>query len=378
MATPNDQPDMNLIVKLLEDIQRHPPAFTVKTLLAQHYVSIGWFDAAVDYIAELKREAPGDAEMKPLEEFAHATKAENGVNSGNNSRKDLVEGYRGLRQKAKGIINDLSRLQAQQRQIGTPISGLSARIQAILVGQVSSGIVTVRPAANPQLVVRAIQGNPEKGMDIVIADLQDDIYYQRAQNWSRKGNASHAENPLRAWLFMHAEHENLRRRLNVTETNYAWDLSEPVQAITANGGVMRNPLGRDMFTPKDGRRILMSPHGKPLDQIQARQPEYSQGVSPETIQRLEELADVMLGEEERDQMTSRREIGDFQAYFTTLLDRKQKTVEAFRCPAYDTHTGDAKATELCIHKAGKFTTQVAAHLMKKWGELGPPKGCVVI
>ncbi|KAL5383455.1 hypothetical protein DPSP01_005854 [Paraphaeosphaeria sporulosa] len=141
---------------------------------------------------------------------------------------------------------------------------------------------------------------------------------------------------------------------------------------------MRNPLGRDMFTPKDGRGILMSPHGKPLDQIQARQPEYSQGVSPETIQRLEELADVMLGEEERHQMTSRREIGDFQAYFTTLLDRKQKTVEAFRCPAYDTHTGDAKATELCIHKAGKFTTQVAAHLMKKWGELGPPKGCVVI
>ncbi|KAL5383456.1 hypothetical protein DPSP01_005855 [Paraphaeosphaeria sporulosa] len=168
MATPNDQPDMNLIVKLLEDIQRHPPAFTVKTLLAQHYVSIGWFDAAVDYIAELKREAPGDAEMKALEEFAHATKAQ-----------DLVEGYRGLRQKAKGIINDLSRLQAQQRQIGTPISGLSARIQAILVGQVSSGIVTVRPAANPQLVARAIQGNPEKGMDIVIADLQDDIYYQR-------------------------------------------------------------------------------------------------------------------------------------------------------------------------------------------------------
>jgi hypothetical protein len=75
-------------------------------------------------------------------------------------------------------------------------------------------------------------------------------------------------------------------------------------------------------------------------------------------------------------------------------DREQKTIEAFRCPAFDTHTGkaydntigqtvrDAKATELCIHKAGDFFQQAAAHLKKKRGVApklsGPEKGCVVM
>lgn len=137
--------------------------------------------------------------------------------------------------------------------------------------------------------------------------------------------------------FMNVEHENLKRRyandttmslmepvgeipredFYVTEDNYAWDLSELVQAITANGGVMRNPLSREMFTPKDVRGILTSPHGKPLAPLQAAQHDMSQGVRPETIARMEKLAEVMLAEMERDQMASRKEIDEFQAYIAT-------------------------------------------------------------
>jgi hypothetical protein len=137
--------------------------------------------------------------------------------------------------------------------------------------------------------------------------------------------------------FMHVEHENLKRKyvndttmslmepvseipredFYVTEDNYAWDLSELVQAITANGGVMRNPLSRDMFTAKDVRGILMSPHGKPLAPMQAAQHDMSQGVRPETIARMEKLAGVMLAERDRTQMASRKELDEFQAYIAT-------------------------------------------------------------
>jgi hypothetical protein len=80
MATSsNGEPDMTLVSELLEDIQRHPPAVAAKTLLAQHYVSVGWFDAASDYVEEVKREAPDDPEVLVLSELVAANKASVGV-----------------------------------------------------------------------------------------------------------------------------------------------------------------------------------------------------------------------------------------------------------------------------------------------------------
>lgn len=76
MSTPNDDPDMTLIAELLEDIQRHPPAVAAKTLLAQHYLSIGWYEAASDYVEELKREVPNDTEVTFLDEVLQAKRGE--------------------------------------------------------------------------------------------------------------------------------------------------------------------------------------------------------------------------------------------------------------------------------------------------------------
>ncbi|KAF2443653.1 hypothetical protein P171DRAFT_432864 [Karstenula rhodostoma CBS 690.94] len=480
MATSNGQPDMTLIAELLEDIQRHPPAVAAKTLLAQHYVSIGWFDAAADYVEELKREAPSGSEVEVLEEVLQAKKGESdkdGVGVGasqhlndpgvprssiliprdsalrskqvlgvqppvkasanstpkskskmaSNSRHDLVDGYRGLRQKAKGLFDDLLHLQTQQTKLGTPQTGLSVRIQSILQGQILSGTtVPSSPPGKAQLVARAIQAHPEKAMDIAIADLEDSLSFMRGRPYSSSDDFVRDELVKRIrevemscpdslkihceLAFMHVEHENLKRRyandttmslmepvseipredFYVTEDNYAWDLSELVQAIAANDGVMRNPLSREMFTPKDVQGILMSPHGKPLAPLRAAQHDMSQGVRPETIARMEKLAEVMLAEREQNQMASRKEMDHFQAYVATLPDREQKTIEAFRCPAFDTHSGkafdstigktlrDAKATEVCIHKAGDFIKQAAAHLKSKRGVSEPDRGCVVM
>lgn len=65
-------------------------------------------------------------------------------------------------------------------------------------------------------------------------------------------------------------------------------------------------------------------------------------------------------------------------------------MESFQCPAFDAHTGnafdntvgqtlrDAKATEICIHKAGDFIKQAAAHLKERREASEPGKDCVVM
>lgn len=207
-----------------------------------------------------------------------------------------------------------------------------------------------------------------------------------------------------------------RSAFYVTEDNYAWDLSELAQAIAANGGVMRNPLSREIFTPGDVRGILAHPLGKVLAPLHAEQQSMAQGVRPETVERLEHLGLVMLGENARDQLGSRMEIDGFQAYVATCTyfwiplwtsrkglradeytvpDRKQKTIEEFRCPAVDKHSRvafdstvgqtlqDAKATELCIHKAGDFVVQAASFLKRaqEEGAVDDEKmenGCVIM
>ncbi|KAJ4348036.1 uncharacterized protein N0V89_009408 [Didymosphaeria variabile] len=453
VAPGSGEPDMTLVAELLEDIQRHPPAVAARTLLAQHYISIGWFDAASDYVQELERDAPSDPEvpvlnrillannvslLKPIERKANDGKNSNqavassvssetampkvlnrparktaiatssmATSSGNGSRTDLVEGYRGLRQKTKRLFGVLLHLQAQHKQHGTPQAGLSVRIQAIIQGQTPSGAVAASPPGKPQVVARAVQMHSEKAMEIVIADLEDSLDFMRGRPYDMSDDSVRdglvkrmrdVEKALPESLktycelgFMHIEHENLKRKyandqtmlmeaiadiprpdFYVTEDNYAWDLSELVEAITANGGVMRNPLSKDMFTQKDVRGILTSPHGNSLAALQITQNEMSQGVRPETIVRMDKLADVMLAEQDRTAMKSRKEMDEFQAYVATLPEREQKTIESFRCPAFDRHAGkaydstigqtirDAKATELCIHKAGDFIKQAAA------------------
>src|SRR3989442_1003689 len=60
------EPDMVLVSELLEEISRHPPAIAAQKLLAEHYISCGWLDAATDYIKELKRLAPQDSDVTKL------------------------------------------------------------------------------------------------------------------------------------------------------------------------------------------------------------------------------------------------------------------------------------------------------------------------
>lgn len=193
--------------------------------------------------------------------------------------------------------------------------------------------------------------------------------------------------------FMHIEHEILKRKYLNTETmygdelseipratffvsedGYAWDMEELAQAITSNGGIMRNPLSKEMFNPADVRFIVHHPLGKGLAAMQLDQSRLRRGVREKTIKMLERLSDILLHEEDGDFVESRGAVEEFMAYLATLPDAEQKAIDRLRVPAVDSHTGipfdlsigeavkDALAGTLCFHKTGDLILQATWHL----------------
>jgi hypothetical protein len=274
----------------------------------------------------------------------------------NFSRKDLTDGYTSLRLKAKVFIKDILHLQKVQEKHSPPQSKVTLRVQAVLKGEKVDTSKSAGPPGSVQRLARTIEVNPDKATELVIADLEDTLHWIRASN----GSASQADNDairdslvermqavdsalsanlkIHAELaLMHVEHENLdksyvndetmilcepvkdipRAEFYVTEDNYAWIMDELVQAIASNGGVMRNPLSRHMFTPRDVRGILMHPQGKSLTALQVQQHEMSNGVREETIAQMEKLSKALLEDQSRDLLASRHAIDEFLAYVAT-------------------------------------------------------------
>lgn len=98
-------------------------------------------------------------------------------------------------------------------------------------------------------------------------------------------------------------------------------MGELAQAITSNGGVFRNPLSRDMFTPKDVKGILMHPLGKSLSALAVEQHEMSKGVRPATIEQMEKLSHILLEDQSTDTIPSRKAVDEFLAYVATCESR---------------------------------------------------------
>jgi hypothetical protein len=349
------------------------------------------------------------------------------------AQADLTKGYVSLRSKAKFLLTDLLHLQSLQKKNGFPQSKNTAQIQAIVEGKEVDKPGRVGPPASTRGVARTIQATPNKAGELCIIDLENTMRWIREPH-GRLSAANddtirdalvkrmHAlESALPEELKIHCElalmhvvHENLaknyandetmlgdlvkdipRKNFYVTEDNYAWDMDELVQAITANGGVMRNPLSRQMFTPKDVRGILLHPQGKSLAALQVQQHEMSKGVRPDTIEHMEKLANILLDDQSSDQLTSRHAIDEFLAYIATcksastdlfvssltvpVPELEQKAIDGLRCPAKDSHTGqsydfsigeavrDAKGNRVCFHKTGDFIKQAAAHLRQNRG-----------
>ena len=92
---------------------------------------------------------------------------------------DLVDGYRELRAKTQGLLSQLLRLQDQQKKVGLPKGGVSARVQSIIDGGNGSEKETVAPPSKLPALRRVILSFPEKIVEIVIADLEDHCRWMR-------------------------------------------------------------------------------------------------------------------------------------------------------------------------------------------------------
>jgi hypothetical protein len=384
---------MVLVSELLEEISRHPPAIAARKLLVEHYISVGWLDAATENANELKKLAPGDRDVttfldillkkpqpptptptpvqeppkkmtvKPIIASRHLPMSRKKAAiptiqlPGNldSARQDLSQGYTALRSKARSLLTDLLHLQTLQKKQALPQSENTARIEAIVNGKGAGAAVKVGPPGSARSVARAIQSNPGEAASISIKDLEDMAKWLRAPHGKQSGVdddtvrealvkrvhslESALQGDLKVWpevALMHIQHEQLgknyentetmlgdevkdipREKFWVTEDNYAWDMEELAQAITANGGVMRNPLSRQMFTPKDIRGIVAHPDGKQLAALQVAQKEMSKGVRPETIAQMEKLAKILLEDQSSDTLPSRHAVDEFLAYIAT-------------------------------------------------------------
>lgn len=456
------EPDMVLVGELLEEISRHPKEIGARKLLVEHYIAIGWLDAAKDIADELQRLAPADTDVveylnilnkkpdpvpEPLHPAGPAKTSKTATSRRSvirkpvrpavqlpanleSTKKDLAQGYTALRQRAKFFLGDILHLQKLQKPSTVSNFKNTSKVQAVADGRRDETvIVKISSPGSVRSVARLIQASPDNATELAIKDLED------MMNWLRepKGVASGVDDDtVRAALvkrvqslesalpenlkfspqiaLMHVEHENLeknyvntetmlcdevkdipRENFWVTEDNYAWDMEELVQAITANGGVMRNPLSRQMFTPTDIKGIVWHPKGKQLAALQVEQQEMSKGVRPETITQMENLAKILLDDQSSDTLPSRHAVDEFMAYIATLPELEQKAIDSLRCPAKDSHTGqaydfsigdsvrDAKGNRVCFHKTGDFIKQAAAHLRQSKGAPpDPDSGCTVM
>jgi hypothetical protein len=394
------EPDMALIAELMEDMSRNPPAFAARKLLVEHYISVGWLEAALDNAKELESMDSADKDVKqflvllqkkpdlpapeqkpavlsapPLDtrtwdpktgQYEKPSKSRGATQTTAIStfrldgdlepaRHDLTQGYQSLRAKAKYIIADLLNLQTLQKEAGLAPSQHTTKIQAITEGHEHSTTVQLGPPSSVRSVARKIRDNPKQANSLAIADFEDTILWIRKPHGKPSGASDDTirdvlvkrRDTLQSGLpedlkihcelaLMHMEHEYLNRnyansetmlgdevkdipRANfyVTEDNYAWDMDELVQAITANSGVLRNPLSKEMFTPKDIKGILFHSLGKPLAAMAVQQHEMSKGVRAETITRMEKLSRVLLEDQSSDTLPSRTAVDEFLAYIAT-------------------------------------------------------------
>ncbi|OCK84583.1 hypothetical protein K432DRAFT_413904 [Lepidopterella palustris CBS 459.81] len=455
VASGSVEPDMVLINELMEEISRNPPAVEARKLLVEQFIAAGWLEAASDAVKELKQLAPQDPDVKDWSAMfsknpatpkpaavqpapkAQPLPAVTLPDDLDDAKQDFSQGYKALQSRARTLVADLLHLRSLRHPKGVPgsypadnaTSKQISDLQGIADGKLSS-VVRARPPGSARSVARAMQMRPEEAVEIAHADLEDTARWLRAPH----GKPSSIDNDgvrealvkrVRALVaalpdnlqehpetaLMHIEHESLARkyvndesmlgdriidvpRANfwVTEDNYAWDMEELAQAITSNGGVMRNPLSRQMFTPKDIRAIVQHPMGKHLAALAIEQSAMSKGVRPETIEHLEKLAKVLLDDQSSDQLPSRHAIDEFMAHCAILPEAEQKALNGLRCPAKDSHTGqpydfsigeavrDAKGNRVCFHKTGDFLKQAAEHLRKNRGAPTPAQNdkCLVM
>jgi hypothetical protein len=335
-------PEVTSLLQLLEK-KPEPPAPETKPVPVASAADLReWNAKTARHKSKAISKRPGAASVQEIEDIDEA-------------RQDLTTGYRNMRAKTNNVLGHLLRLQFLQAKAGLLQLKNVEKVQAIIDGQKAGTISKTRPQGSACAVARHVRDNSKEATKFVIADLEESMDWLRAPDGKPSGanndnirdalvkrkNAIESALPDELKIhcelaFMHVEHEHLDRNyvndetmlgdevkdipredFYFTEDNYAWSMDELVQAIQANSGVLRNPLSKEMFTPKDIKGILMHPSGQPLAALRVEQKELSKGVRTETIDRMEKLSNVILDDNSSDTIPSRTAIDEFLVYIAT-------------------------------------------------------------
>jgi hypothetical protein len=425
------QPDMSLIGELMESIDREPPAIGARKLLVEHYIAVGWIEAAQESIQDLVRISPTDEDVKEWSKVflktevpalascskapSHKQRKQHSL-SGKSTvkpatlpsdpdqraavKKDLLSGLKSLRLRARNLVKDTRLLANLQPHTDSKLQSTNNidDLQALAEGRITTVLGRKLPeaptetatdgkpakpgAAQPQsvrAVARDMKASPDSALETAVTDFSNIVGWQRSlttqatppEDDAIRETLAKRVRALKAALpdelqnhpsaaLMHVEHELLNRKyvndetmlgdsiaeipresFFMSEDGYAWDMDELAQAITANAGIMRNPLSKLMFSPDDIRFIVQHPKGKSLAAMQIEQDKLSKGVRPKTLVEMDKLAKVLLEDQSADQIPTRHAVDEFYAYLATLPESEQKALDKLRVPAKDSHTGAA-------------------------------------
>jgi len=343
--------------------------------------------------------------------------------------KTLEEGYPSLKQEAEMLRVELEAAFSFTSGSANEEEEILSNLRLISKGNVSGAIPIPRPGSVRE-IARKIMASPGRCIELIVEDFEAVVYWASCQVPPLEKDIVRErlvkrKNLLEACLpesmqqkcvaaLRQIEREYLERKyvnsetmlgskiedipkanFFVSEDNYAWDMQELTSAITANDGVMRNPLSKQMFSDSDIRTILEHPIGQQLKPLQLAQSQLRKGVRPETIDKIDKLGRVMLNDKSIDTAPSRLAMDEFLAYVATLPDAEQKTINQLKIPAVDGFTKqpfdysigesvkDAKANTTCFHKVkthnpkkifgkrltrvkvGDFLSQASAYLRKQ-------------
>ncbi|KAF8862599.1 hypothetical protein BDZ45DRAFT_799087 [Acephala macrosclerotiorum] len=419
-------PDLTLFNELYEEIENNPPALEARKLLTRQCYEAGWVDAARDALQELRAFDASALEdepwaktlLEPPAKKAIPKKPKKPIPKPPSSpaeleaqKLELTKGYEELRSRARKMLQEshLLRDLAKSTASKSRFEVHDQDLQALINGRVHS-VLRVRQPVPARGVARQMEQCPERAVDIAVSDLESVAKWLRSHGSGNDDAVREAlvkrtqtlttalpdtMKTLASTAFMHVEHEVLRRKyiceetmygdpvsdiprghFLVTEDGHPWDMEELVAAIKSNGGVMRNPLSKQMFTIGDVRAIVQHPLGKCLAALQIEQSKLSRGIRTKTIDELENMAKVLLADMSEDQTKSRDVLDTFLAYVATLPETEQVALDKLRVPAVDSHTGipfdtsvgeavrDAQGNKLCFHKAADLLSQAVSHLRK--------------
>ncbi|KAF7507278.1 hypothetical protein GJ744_010712 [Endocarpon pusillum] len=339
------------------------------------------------------------------------------------SLQELEDGYVALMKNAQLLLGEMKLLE----DLNVPhCEEQILDLAAMAEGQVSS-VVRARRLQSLKTVAEAIVADStdgfQNGLNTAVKDLDDVARWLREpkdtaeasgkdksrstsnddQDEIREALVKRAKalkvflpqplQPLVDLAMMHAEHEFLNRKyvndetmyLNpvsgipranfwTSEDGYAWDMEELVRAIRSGGGVMRNPLSKQMFTRVDVRAIVQHHLGNGLQALQLEQSKLKHGVRPQTINELDTLAKVFISDMTENGKPSRVAVEAWVSYLETLPSHEQEAIDKLKVPAKDSYTGmpfdrtigeaveDMQGNRVCLHKTGDFLAQAVRYL----------------